>query len=79
MSEDEAQRRYSETFGVTQTLERDIIQFLSAKYTKDATLTVEEVVRLYRCSEDRARRVIANLVRDRVLVPAGKDVYKVII
>jgi hypothetical protein len=34
---------------------------------------------LYKCPEDRARRVIANLVRDRVIVEAGRDIYKVVI
>jgi uncharacterized SAM-dependent methyltransferase len=72
-------RHYSQTFGVTQTLERDILEFLSSKYTKNATLSVQEVMALYKCPEDRARRVIANLVRDRVIVEAGRDIYKVVI
>ena len=74
---DEILRRYGQTFGVTQSLERDIIEFLSAKYTANATLTVREVMELYHCPPDRARRVIATLVKDQVLVAAGKDVYKV--
>ena len=70
-------RRYSETVGVTQDLERDIIEFLSSKYTANATLSVEEVAGLYKCPPDRARRVIANLFKDELLVAVGHNIYKV--
>lgn len=71
--------RYSETFGVTQTLERDIIEFLSAKYTGNATISLKEVMSLYHCPVDRARRVIASLVEEEILVGTDTDVYRVTI
>lgn len=74
-----AQERYSETFGVTQTLERDIIEFLSSKYTDGATITVQEVMDLYHCPADRARRVIANLITDEVLERVTSEIYRVTI
>lgn len=72
-------KKYSKTFGVTQTLRKDIIEFLSAKYTANATLGLAEVMSLYDCPEERARRVINSLVNDGVLVAASKDSYKVMI
>lgn len=69
--------RYVDTSTVTQTLERDIIEFLTSKHTSNATFEVEEIMKLYNCSVDRARRVIANLVRDKVLVKVAPDTYKV--
>ena len=77
--DDAVVNRYSETYGLTQTLERDIIDFLSAKYTGGATISLGEVMSLYHCPPDRARRVIASLVTDEVLVAAGGDVYRVTI
>lgn len=68
---------YRKTLGVTQELQRDIIEFLSSKYTANATLTVAEVMALYKCPADRAQRVIANLVKDSLLVPIGSGTYKV--
>jgi len=79
LREQEVHQRYSQTFGVTRTLECDIIEFLSAKYSDYATLSVQEVMSLYKCPEDRARRVVAKLVQEGVLVMASKDNYKVII
>ena len=76
---DEILKKYSQTFGVTQTLQSDIIQFLTSKYTKDAMLTVSEVMQFYDCPEDRARRVIANLMNDGVLEAVSKDTYRVTI
>jgi Fic family protein len=38
-----------------------------------ATISVEEVMRLYKSPEDRARRVLANLVKDGVLRSIGND------
>jgi hypothetical protein len=70
---------YSKTLGVTQELRKDIIEFLSAKHTADAALTVEEVMALYKCPEARAKKVIAMLVKDSLLVPAGPGAYKVTI
>jgi hypothetical protein len=76
---DEILKKYSQTYGVTQTLQSDIIQFLTSKYTKNATLTVGEVMQFYDCAEDRARRVIANLINDGVLETVTKDTYRVTI
>ena len=71
--------RYANTMGVTQELNRDIIQFLSKKHTANATLTVKEIMSLYDCPEDRAMRVIASLVEESVLVPDGPGIYRVTI
>lgn len=68
---------YRKTMGVTQELQRDIIQFLSSKHTANATLTVTEVMTLYKCPADRAERVIANLVKESLLVQIGPGTYKV--
>jgi Fic family protein len=76
---DDTIRRMGKTLGVTQRLQGDIIEFLSSKHTRDATVTVAEIMKLYDCPDDRARRVIKALVEDEVLKPAGQDVYKVII
>ena len=70
---------YSKTQGVTLELQRDIINFLSAKHTANATLTVAEVMALYKCPEARAKKVIAKLVKDSLLVSAGSGAYKVTI
>ena len=70
---------YSKTLGVTQDLQKDIIEFLSSKHTADATLTVAEIMALYECPEERAKKVIAILVKDSLLVPAGPGAYKVTI
>jgi hypothetical protein len=70
---------YSKTLGVTQELRKDIIEFLSAKHTANATLTVAEIMALYECPEERAKKVIAMLVKDSLLVPAGPGAYKVTI
>ncbi len=70
---------YGKTLGVTQELRRDIVEFLSSKHTSGATLTVKEIMALYKCPEDRAQRVIASLVKDNFLVPAGPGAYKVTI
>jgi len=67
------------TAQITQDLERDIINFLSGKYTDNATLTVAEIMKFYDCSGDRARRVLKGLVSQRVLAPAGSDTYRVLI
>ena len=71
--------RYSDTSTVTQSLERDIIDFLSAKHTAKATLTVEEIMKLYRCDRSRASRVISALLEDDILAPTGDGTYKVIV
>jgi hypothetical protein len=71
--------RYSQTFGITHTLQRDVIEFLSSKYTNNATLSVQEIMNMYACPEDRARRVICNLVDDEVLVSVGYDTYRVLV
>jgi hypothetical protein len=70
---------YSKTLGVTLELRRDIIDFLSAKHTANAALTVAEVMALYQCPEERAKKVIAMLVKDSLLAPAGPGAYKVTI
>lgn len=70
---------YSKTLGVTQDLQRDIIEFLSSKHTSNATLSVREIMSLYKCPEDRAKRVIAALVKDSMLSPVGGGQYKVTI
>jgi DNA-binding IclR family transcriptional regulator len=72
-------KNYSKTFGVTQALRKDIIEFLCAKHTANATLELAEVMSLYNCPEGRARRVINSLVNDGVLSVASKDSYKVTI
>jgi hypothetical protein len=69
----------SKTLEITQKLRRDIIDFLSAKHTANATLTVAEVMALYKCPEERAKKVIAMLVKDSLLAPAGPGAYKVTI
>ncbi len=68
---------YGTTLGVTQELQKDVIEFLSSKHTANATLTVAEVMKLYKCPEDRAKRVIAGLVKDSLLVQTQPGVYKV--
>jgi hypothetical protein len=67
------------TLGVTARLRLDIIEFLSSKHTANATVSVDEIMRLYKCPEDRAKRVIAALIDDKVLRPAGNGVYQVMI
>ena len=67
------------TIGITQVLQADIIEFLSSKHTENATISVEEVMRLYKAPEDRARRVLANLVKDGVLRGIGDDTWVVTI
>jgi hypothetical protein len=74
---DEILQRYGETIGVTQDLERDIIQFLSSKFTANATLTAAEIAELYQCPLDRAQRVINSLIQGNLLVSQGADEYKV--
>ena len=76
---DQPPKNWSRTFGVTQALRKDIIEFLSAKYTANATLELAEVMALYDCPEERARRVIDSLVNEGCLVAASKDSYKVTI
>ena len=68
---------YGTTLGVTQQLQKDIIDFLSSKHTANATLTVGEIMNLYKCPEDRAKRVIAALEKDRMVVSVGPGSYKV--
>ena len=70
---------YGKTMGVTQRLQKDIIDFLSSKYTSNATLTVAEIMNLYQCPEDRAKRVIAALEKDQMLVRVEDGSYKVTI
>jgi uncharacterized SAM-dependent methyltransferase len=70
---------YRDTLGVTQQLEKDILEFLSSKHTADATLSVAEIMALYKCPEDRAQRVISALVKDALLVSVGPGSYKVTI
>ena len=77
--EEIAQALYSKTSIVTQDLQRDIVQFLSAKHTANATLSVAEVMKFYDCPEDRARRVVRNLVSEGVLAQVAPDTYKVTI
>jgi hypothetical protein len=48
---DQPPKNYSRTFGVTQALRKDIIEYLSAKYTANATLELAEVMSLYNCPE----------------------------
>jgi hypothetical protein len=64
---------------ITQTLQRDVIEFLSSKYTSHATVTIHEVMRLYECPPDQAKRVLDGLVKARVLTLLDGDVYQVII
>jgi DNA-binding IscR family transcriptional regulator len=64
---------------ITLQLGKDIIQFLSSKHTENATISLSEVMKLYHCPQDRALRVIANLVEDRVIESVGGGVYRVII
>ena len=70
---------YGKTHGVTQALQKDIIDFLSSKHTANATLTVKEIMNLYQCPEDRAMRVITALEKDQMLVSVGGGSYKVTI
>jgi hypothetical protein len=65
------------TFGIKKELQGDIIHFLAARYTRGAVLSLGEVMRLYRCAEPRARRVLEALEEDRMLVPLGGDSYRV--
>ncbi len=67
------------TVTVTQSLKTDIIQFLISKYTSDATISVAEVMSMYKCPEDRAKRVLNALIQDGVLELTGENSYKVII
>ncbi len=67
------------TVTVTQSLKTDIIQFLISKYTSNATISVAEVMSMYKCPEDRANRVLKSLVHDGVLELTGIDSYTVII
>ncbi len=67
------------TVTVTQSLKTDIIQFLISKYTSDATISVAEVMSMYKCPEDRAKRVLDALIKDGVLALTGGNSYKVII
>lgn len=76
-AQDEILRRYSATVGVTRNVERDIVEFLSSKYTANATLSLQEIADLYKCPLDRARRVVAALEKDKLLVPVGQSTYKV--
>ena len=67
------------TLSITQVLQADIIEFLSSKHTENATITLDEVMSLYKTPEDRARRVIANLEDDGVLARVEHDTWKVMI
>ncbi len=67
------------TVEVTQTLKTDIIQFLIARYTEDAIISVSEVQTMYKTSEGRARRVLDSLVDDEVLRLTDIDSYRVMI
>ena len=71
--------QHEPTIGITQVLQADIIEFLSSKHTERATISVEEVMRLYKAPEDRARRVLTNLVKDGVLRSIGNDTWIVTI
>jgi hypothetical protein len=68
---------YGKTHGVTIELQKDIIQFLSSKHTSNATLSVEEIMQLYDCPQDRAKRVIAALERDDMIEHVGGGKYRV--
>jgi hypothetical protein len=52
---------------------------LSAKHTANTTLTVAEIMALYECPEERAKKVIAMLEKDLLLVLVGPGTYKVTI
>ncbi len=67
------------TVTVTQSLKTDIIQFLVSKYTSNATISIAEVMSMYKCPEDRAKRVLKSLVNDGVLERTEIDSYTVII
>ena len=67
------------TLGATQLIETDIVEFLSSKHTENATISVVEVMNLYNCPEDRARRVLKSLEEDKVIALQAKDVYVVTI
>jgi hypothetical protein len=69
--------QFGKTVGVTQVLENDILQFLSSKHTKNATITVQEVMNYYSCPEDRARRVLKSLVDEDIVVSVGNGTFKV--
>ena len=77
--DEDAQQQLTRTQGITQQLERDILEFLSSKYTDNATLTVAEIMRFYGCPHERAQRVVRNLLKEKVLAPAGKDTFRVLI
>ncbi len=63
---------------VTQSLKNDIVQFLVSKYINDATISVAEVMSMYKCPGDRANRVLKSLVHDGVLELTRENIYKVI-
>ena len=67
------------TFGIRKELQGDIIHFLAAKYTKNAVLSLADVMQLYRCAEPRAKRVLKALEEDRMLVATGENTYRVIV
>jgi hypothetical protein len=73
MSNSSAQRK--PTIGITQVLQADTIEFLSCKHTDRANISVEEVMRLYKSPEDRARRVLVNLVKNGALRSIGNDTW----
>ena len=74
---DPVMAQFGKTVGVTQVLENDILQFLSSKHTKNATITVQEVMNYYSCPEDRARRVLKAVADEDIVVSIGNGTFKV--